>query len=327
MNNIKFFKDLNKESVSLAGGKGASLGEMINSNFPVPNGFVVLSSAFDNFIEANNLNLKIKKILCSVDINNSETSLNASKKISDLILSKPLSKELEEEILNSFNLLDADFVAVRSSATAEDSATDAWAGQLDTFLNTKKEDLLLNVEKCFASLFTDRAIIYRINKKLIDKKISVAVIVQKMINSEKSGIAFSVHPVTNDYDQIIIDAGYGLGEAIVSGQITPDSYIISKKHKILDKIKGSQEKALYRTTENQSGNIWKKTTEEQKKQFVLTDKEIQELSKILLNIEKHYGFPVDVEWAMEEERFYIVQSRPITTLEIQNNNPIHKLIK
>jgi len=323
MNNIKFFKDLNKESVSLAGGKGASLGEMINSNFPVPNGFVVLSSAFDNFIEANNLNLEIKKILCSVDINNSETSLNASKKISDLILSKPLSKELEEEILNSFNLLDADFVAVRSSATAEDSATDAWAGQLDTFLNTKKEDLLFNVKKCFASLFTDRAIIYRIDKKLIDKKISVAVIVQKMINSEKSGIAFSVHPVTNDYDQIIIDAGYGLGEAIVSGQITPDSYIISKKHKILDKQKGSQEKALYRSSKTESGNVWQKLSEDKLFSFVLTDNEILELSKIILAIENHYKFPVDVEWAIENGKIFITQSRPITTLEQKK----HRLVK
>jgi pyruvate,water dikinase len=164
-------------------------------------------------------------------------------------------------------------------------------GQLDTFLNTKKEDLLLNVEKCFASLFTDRAIIYRINKKLIDKKISVAVIVQKMINSEKSGIAFSVHPVTNDYDQIIIDAGYGLGEAIVSGQITPIVILYLKNTRSLDKIKGSQEKALYRTTENQSGNFGKKK-QKNKKTVCLTDKEIQVLSKILLNIEKHYGVPV-----------------------------------
>lgn len=327
MNYIKFFKDIDKNSVALAGGKGASLGEMSNSNFPIPNGFVVLSTAFEKFITESKIDKEITKILSQVNTENNSSVEKASKDIQKLILDSSLSKDLEQEILNSFKELNAEFVAVRSSATAEDSASDAWAGQLDSYLNTREEDLLLNVKRCFASLFTERAIIYRIDKQLVNKKISVAVVVQKMVNSEKSGIAFSVHPVTNDYNQMIIEAGYGLGEAIVSGQITPDSYIVSKTREILDKVKGSQEKALYRTTENQSGNVWKETTEEQKKQFVLTDKEIQELSIVLLDIEEHYGFPVDVEWAMEEERFYIVQSRPITTLEIQNNNPIHRMIK
>jgi pyruvate, water dikinase len=315
MNYIKFFKDIDKNSVALAGGKGASLGEMSNSNFPIPDGFVVLSTAFEKFITDSKIDKEITKILSQVNTENNNSVEKASKDIQKTILDSSLSKDLEQEILNSFKELNTEFVAVRSSATAEDSASDAWAGQLDSFLNVKEKELLLTVKKCFASLFTERAIVYRIEKGLLDKHISVAVVIQKMVNSEKSGIAFSVHPVTNDYSQMIIEAGYGLGEAIVSGQITPDSYIVSKTHKILDKVQGSQEKALYRTLENQSGNIWKETTEEQKKKLVLADKEIQELSRILLNIEKHYGFPVDIEWAIEESKIYIVQSRPITTLK------------
>ncbi len=310
---VKFFKDLTKESVSIAGGKGASLGEMQNADFPIPEGFVIISNAFEEFITDNNLNKNIKELLKTVDTNRSETSEKVSKKISNLILNGTLNKNLEKEILDSFKQLNTEFVAVRSSATAEDSANDTWAGQLDSFLNTQENKLLENVKKCFASLFTERAIIYRIEKGLLESKISVAVIVQKMVNSDKSGIAFSVNPVTIDYNQMIIEAGYGLGEAIVSGQITPDTYFVSKKHEILDRQKGSQEKALYRTSTG-SGNVWKELTLEQKSNLILSDKEIIELSKIIANIEKHYGFPVDIEWAIENGKIFIIQSRPITTL-------------
>ncbi len=313
MSYIRFFKDLTKDSVSMAGGKGASLGEMNNYGFPIPYGFVVVSLAFEDFIKENKIGSKIKEILKTVDTNKSDTSEKASKDIENLILNGALNKDLEKEILDSFKQLNTEYVAVRSSATAEDSSSDAWAGQLDSFLNTKEQNLLENVKKCFASLFTQRAIVYRIEKGLLDKKISVAVVVQKMVNSEKSGIAFSVNPVTNDYSQMIIEAGYGLGEAIVSGQITPDSYIVSKTHEILDKHKGTQSKALYRSPDDQ-GNIWKEITNEKSEQ-VLSDNQIIELSKIIDNIEKHYTFPVDVEWAIENGNFYILQSRQITTLK------------
>lgn len=319
---IKFFKDLTKNSVSMAGGKGASLGEMENAGFPIPGGFVILSPAFEEFVKENNLNLKITQILKTVDTNKSETSEKASKDIQNLILNGSLNKNLEKEILDSFKQLNSEFVAVRSSATAEDSTSDAWAGQLDSFLNTNESKLLENVKKCFASLFTERAIIYRIEKGLLEKNISVAVVVQKMVNSDRSGIAFSVNPVTNDYTQMIIEAGYGLGEAIVSGQITPDSYNVSKTHEILDKHRGTQEKALYRSPVS-SGNVWKELSSQQKNTQVLSDKEIIELSKIITNIEKHYGFPVDIEWAIENEKIFITQSRPITTLEPRK----HKMIK
>ena len=183
---------------------------------------------------------------------------------------------------------------------------------MDTFLNTTKKTLLENVKKCWASLFTPRAIFYRFEQKLHKKKISVAVVVQKMIDSEESGIAFSVHPVTQDKNQLIIEAGFGLGEAIVSGQITPDSYVVDKKDwHIIDININDQEKGIYKKTNG--GNEWEKLGEKGEKQ-VLNGKEIIELAKLIVKIEKHYKFPVDVEWAKEKGKFYIVQSRPITTL-------------
>jgi len=314
MKYIKFFKDLKKDSVRIAGGKGASLGEMYNNKFCVPNGFVILSDAFDKFLDDNDINNEVNFILNKVNIKNIDSVKIASNKIQSLLLSKEMSKELSLDILASFKKIDSKFVAVRSSATSEDSISAAWAGQLDTYLNITESKLLTNVKKCWASLFTERAIFYRFEKKLNNTDISVAVVVQKMVHSEISGIGFSIHPVLEDYDKIIIEAGYGLGEAIVSGTITPDNYIYSKKqHKILDKTISTQIKALYRCFIN--GTKWelldKKKTSLQK----LTDKQIIDLSEIILKIEKHYGFPVDVEWAIENNIIYITQSRPITTLK------------
>lgn len=206
-----------------------------------------------------------------------------------VVLARVSLPEAKNEILAEFKKLKTKYVAVRSSANVEDSLSASWAGQLETYLNVTEKNLLKSIEKCRASINSPRAIAYRRQKKLGNKKISVAVVIQKMVKSKKSGIAFSVHPVTQDKNQLIIEAAHGLGEAIVSGQITPDSYVVEKSpRRIIDK------------------NI--------KEKQVLSDKEILKLSEIIICIENHYGFPVDVEWAVEKGRFYIVQSRPITTL-------------
>ncbi|MEA3515150.1 MAG: PEP/pyruvate-binding domain-containing protein [Nanoarchaeota archaeon] len=321
---IKALSSLDKDDVSLAGGKGASLGEMIKAGVPVPKGFVVLSTAFDYFLEKTELKVEIDSILHSVDINKIHTVENASEKINNLILDSETPEEINDEIRQSFKELDAPFVAVRSSATSEDSAAAAWAGQLESYLNTTEKSLLENVKRCWASLFTPRAIFYRFHKDLHKDHISVAVIVQEMIESEVAGIAFSVHPVTQDRNQLIIEAGLGLGEAIVSGQITPDSYVVEKEGwLILDKKINIQSKAMIRSASGD--NEWKKLPEKEAKKQVLSDKEIIELSKLIVRIENHFTFPVDVEFARDEGRFYIVQSRPITTLEkipSINHNPI-----
>jgi len=310
---VRDFKNLSKNDTILAGGKGASLGEMARAGIPVPPGFVVLASAFEKFLEETDLNVEIDSILDSVDHKEIHTIEDASEKIKALILQAKIPKDIVKQIQRFFKNLNAKYVAVRSSATAEDSASAAWAGQLESYLNTTEENLLENVKKCWASLFTPRAIFYRFEKNLHKQKVSVAVVIQKMVNSEKSGIAFSVHPVTQDKNQLIIEAGFGLGEAIVSGQITPDSYIVEKQpRRIIDKNVQTQSRGLYRA--QNGSNEWRDIPKEQGEKQVLSDDEILKLSETIIKIETHYNFPCDIEWTFENGKFFIVQSRPITTL-------------
>lgn len=319
MSHTKDFNHLSKNDANLAGGKGASLGEMLQHNIPVPDGYVVTADTFDHFIKETDLIQEIQAILDTVDTKAIHTVENASEKISELIKSASMPQGIADEILNKYQEHNMHYVAVRSSATAEDGADHAWAGQLSSYLNTTNENLLEMVQNCWASLFTPRAIFYRFEKGLHTTHISVAVVVQKMVNSEKSGIAFSVHPVTEDYNQIIIEAGFGLGEAIVSGSVTPDSYVVTKEpQEIIDVNVNTQNKALYRssTLDTEHGfNEWKDLSESQANQQVLSEDQIKELSDIIVNIENHYGFPCDIEWAFEGGEFYIVQSRPITTIK------------
>jgi len=311
---IKNFQNISKADIATTGGKGASLGEMMKANILVPPGFVVLTSAFEKFLEEAGLNVEIDSILNSINYKEIHAIENAAEKIKAFILQAEMPLNITLEIQDFFKNLNSKYVAVRSSATAEDSASAAWAGQLESYLNTTEENLLENVKKCWASLFTPRAIFYRFEKNLHKQKISVAVVVQKMIESDASGIAFSVHPVTQDKNQLIIEAGFGLGEAIVSGQITPDSYIIEKQpRQILDKNIQTQFRGLYRA--KNGGNEWRNISKEQGEKQILSDEEILEFSEIILQIENHYGFAVDIEWAKEGDNFFIVQSRPITTLD------------
>lgn len=310
---IKRFEEVSKKDTNLAGGKGASLGEMTQAGIPVPSGFIVLSTTFDEFIIETDLIQEIDAALDKVNHGEINTVENAAEKIQALIKNAVIPNRIAEEIEKHFKKLDTEFVAIRSSATAEDGAENAWAGQLDSFLNIKEKDLLEKVQHCWASLFTPRAIFYRFEKGLHATKISVAVVIQKMINSEISGIAFSVHPVTEDRNQMIIEAGFGLGEAIVSGQITPDSYVVEKEpRRIIDVNVSTKNRGLYRVLTG--GNKWIDISEPQASSQVLNKIQILELSELILNIESHYKFPCDIEWAFEKNRFYILQSRPITTL-------------
>jgi len=310
---IRSFSQLSKDDVISAGGKGAALGEMTRAGISVPPGFVILSSAFEKFLNETGLNVEINSIFNLINHKEIHTIENASEKIKALILKAKIPQDISKEIQKSFKKLAAKYVAVRSSATAEDSASAAWAGELESYLNTTEKNLLENIKRCWASLFTPRAIFYRFEKNLNKSKISVAVVVQKMVESEKSGVAFSVHPVTQDQNQLVIEAGFGLGEAIVSGQVTPDNYVVEKKpRKIINKNINIQSQGLYRG--KGGGTKWCDISKKQGKKQVLSDKEILELSNIIIRIEKHYNFPCDIEWAMEKGKFYIVQSRPITTL-------------
>lgn len=308
---LKLFEELSKNDTHIAGGKGASLGEMTQAGIPVPPGFVVTADAFDRFIEETDLAQEIEAQLNKVNYEDVNSVNTASNVIRDLIHDAKFPEDLHEPILKSFEGLNAEFVAVRSSATAEDSSQASWAGELDTFLNTDRNHVIGNIKKCWASLFTPRAIFYRNEQGLRQTKVSVAVVVQAMVQSEISGITFTVHPVTKDHNQMIIEAGYGLGEAIVSGQITPDAYVVHKDDfSIVDINIAKQDKKLERKSEG--GNHWVDITDGEKQK--LTGQQVVELAKTCKTIEDHYSFPCDIEWALVDDTFYITQSRPITTL-------------
>ncbi len=293
---IKNISSLSKKDIKTAGGKGANLGELARTGFPAPAGFVVLASAFEKFIEETGVIEELETMWKRVNIEDIENVEENSEIIRDVILKKKFPKSLGEEILKEFRKLKTKKVAARSSATAEDSKIDAWAGQLESYLNTKEKDLLKNIQKCWASLYTPRALFYRVERGMKRKQVSVAVVVQKMVNSEMAGVCFTVHPVIQDKNQMIIEAVEGLGEKLVSGQVTPDSYIIDKP----------------RLRSKAQNFILSKNLSGQKQ--ILGDKQIKELAEICRRIEQHYKKPQDVEWAFSKGKFYIVQSRPITTL-------------
>jgi pyruvate, water dikinase len=306
----RVFQKLSRVDAELAGGKGASLGELHRAGLLVPPGFVVLTRTFNDFLRDTKLAAEIVHSLNEVDINDVSSVESTAAHIQQRIMQQTMPADIAGEIMSAFRTLKTKRVAVRSSATVEDGNTAAWAGQLETYLNTTEAELITNVMRCWASLFTPRAIVYRLTQDMKNSFISVAVVVQKMIDSEAAGVAFSVHPVTQDRNHIIIEAAFGLGEAVVSGQITPDSYVVEKQTKkvLTATVHGQSKKLVY----GAAGNEWQPVTE---KEQVLSEHQIQALSELVLIIEKHYGFPVDIEWAYENGSFYIVQSRPITTLE------------
>ncbi len=309
---IEWFKDLNSKNVAQAGGKGASLGEMTRAGLPVPPGFVVLAAAFERFLEETDLAQEIEAFLKKVNHKDINSVDKASAEIRALIAGAPMPVDIKTEIQKSFKQLKSAYVAVRSSATAEDSKTASWAGELETYLNVTEKNVPAFVKKCWSSLFTPRAIFYRIEKKLHKQKVSVAVVVQKMVQSEVSGICFTVHPVTKDYNQMVIEAGFGLGEAIVSGQITPDTYIVHKKDFSILDINVSEQK--FAIIKSPKGTIHKTLSPAIAGKQKLTGKQIVELAGICKKIERHYKHPQDIEWAYEKKKFYLTQSRPITTL-------------
>jgi len=315
---IKEIRDLEAKNILLAGGKGANLGELMKIGAPVPPGFVILANAFEKFLEENDINVEIERVWKKMNVEDIESVEESSEILRDLILKGEMPRDIENEILDAFKKLRAKYVAVRSSATAEDSRIDSWAGELETYLNTTKEKLIENAKRCWASLFTPRALFYRAKRNLMNKKVSVAVVVQKMIQSEVSGVCFTVHPVTKDKNQMVIEACWGLGEILVQGRITPDSYVIDKskiktqKSKfILDKNINPQEKMIVRVN---GGTKEVKVPKEKIKKQKLSDNQIRKLAKICLKIENHYKDPQDIEWALEKNKFYIVQTRPITAL-------------
>lgn len=318
MKNVLWFKDLSRSSLSEAGGKGANLGEMYKNEFPIPNGFVVTAGSYYKHISSNNLKEKIESILNTLDVNDSEKLDEASAKVKDLILHGIMPNDVYEEILTSYKQLAEMagrpvYVAVRSSATAEDLPTASFAGQQSTYLNVfGPEAVVTAVKECWASLFEPRAIFYRVTNNFEHMKVGLAAVVQMMVQSEKAGVVFTVDPLTQDRKVITIEGAFGLGEVVVSGQITPDTYHVDKESlAIKDKIVAKQPWMLIKIDgKNRRAEIKDEAQGRQK----LSDAEIKDLAKICKRIEEHYTYPQDIEYAIERDNIYIVQARPITTL-------------
>lgn len=309
---IRFFADLSQEDVPIAGGKGASLGELTRTGIPVPPGYVILTNAFDHFIRDAGLEAAIETQLHQIHDDDITSIEHASAVICGLIHNALIPKEIQRETWNAYRELGSEFVAVRSSATAEDSSQASWAGELESYLNTTETVLFENIKKCWASLFTPRAIVYRNEKGMRDVRVSVAVVIQKMVQSEVAGITFTVHPVTKNHHQMIIEACYGLGEFIVGGRVTPDTYVIDKRDGTLIDVTISEQGELLERGPN--GNIVANVPEHKRNVQKIDNGQIRELSDICKRIEKQYHSPCDIEWGMEKNTFFILQSRPITTL-------------
>lgn len=309
---ILFFDKISKEDISIAGGKGASLGEMSQAGFSVPPGFVIFASVFERFLKETDINVEIEAQLKKVDPEEIHTIDDASEILRSLIERYEMPKDIEKEILSAFDKLGATFTAVRSSATAEDSKIASWAGELESYLGITKKDLIKAVQKCWSSLFTPRAIFYRIEKGFDGKQVSVAVAVQKLIDSDVAGVCFTVHPVTQDKNQMIIEASWGLGESVVAGKVTPDTYVVDKKKMEILDINVNEQYTEIKRIAQEIREI--KVMEPRAGKQCLSNEKIIELAEVCQKIENHYGFPCDIEWAIKKGKIYIVQSRPITTL-------------
>lgn len=315
---ILFFDEIDKNDITLVGGKGSNLGEMTKAGFQVPFGFCVTTKAYKDFLQYNKLLDFISEMIKDVSLENIS---QVGEKIREKISKSEIPEEVAQEILSAVHKTGSNnYYAVRSSATAEDLAFASFAGQQDTYLNINGNDsmngdnlVLLSVRDCWTSLFTDRAILYRIQNKIEHENVYMSAVVQKMVFPEVAGIMFTADPISGHRGTISIDASYGLGEALVSGLVSPDIYKIRKISLQIDsKIIGDKKLAILPIDGGGTKRV--DITGEKSKRQVLKDSQIKKLAHLGIKIEKHYGCPQDIEWCLEKDKLYIVQSRAITSL-------------
>ncbi len=336
-NFVKWLSELSKTDINIAGSKGANLGEIYNANFPVPQAFVITTDAFYYFLNKTKIINIIEEELSKINVDNTEELHEKTKKIRDLIMSTKIPEELEKVILEAYEHFNIDledikdspgalailrsarepvFVSVRSSAIAEDLKDASFAGQQESFINVKGNSELINkVKRVFASIFTARSIYYR-KKRGFEQLVGIAVVVQKMIDSDKSGVMFSKHPVSGE-DTILIESVWGLGEGIVSGQIIPDQHIINNDLEILKEVISDKKIAITRTASGQTKSAI--LPDDKSKSRVLKTYEIKQLAEFALKLESHYKKSQDIEFAIENDTIYILQTRIITVLDNKEN--------
>src|ERR687893_42501 len=296
---------LGRDDLARSGGKGANLGELVHAGFPVPDGFVVTTAAYEGFVSHNRLGETIAREL------REEEGSGAS--IRTALEGAPIPPEIERNILAAYHELGEGPVAVRSSATAEDLPEAAFAGQQDTYLNISDEQALLDsVRRCWASLWTDRAIAYRDRQKTEQQTVKLAVVVQRMVAAEVAGVLFTANPVTGARDEVVVDANPGLGEAVVSGLVTPDHFVLRKRRwgwSIVERRPGRREVIVRGrsggNTEHVDGSVDTDVP-------VLPDRALRRLVRLGVAIERHFERPQDVEWAWAGGKLFILQAPPIT---------------
>jgi len=318
MQSVVWLEEVGKDDLSIVGGKGASLGEMIKIGVPVPGGFAVTAQAFRDFINRAGIAERLFEAL-NVDVNQESELHKAEEAAKKLIMEARVPEDIEQAIKSSYEELcrregKEVFVAVRSSATAEDLPDASFAGQQETYLNMRGAEEVFNaVRKCWASLYGARAIFYRVEQGFEHERVNLSAVVQKMVDSEKSGVMFSSHPSTGE-PLVVIEGAWGLGEAVVSGSVSPDNYVVDRaSKKVISKYIASKEIMVIRDPKTLK-TVTVKVPAKKREAAVLSDKEAIELAGYAEILEEHYGLPQDIEWGVEKGKIYILQSRPITTI-------------
>jgi pyruvate,water dikinase len=311
---VLWLEDVRADDLESVGGKAASLGEMMSADLPVPPAFVVTADTYRSFIENTGIDEELFAS-ADVDTDDSKALAEAAETAQKLITETPMPEELDEEIDEAYDHLGDDpAVAVRSSATAEDLPGASFAGQQETYLNVTRGDLVDRVRDCWASLFTQRALHYRREQGFEHREVDIAVVVQRMVDADKSGVLFTSHPSTGA-PVVTIEAAWGLGEAVVSGAVTPDNYVIDRETGELKKESVAQKKVMHVRDEETGETVERPVPEDRRGERVLDDEELLELREIGEMIEGYYGEPQDVEWASKDGEVYLLQSRPITTID------------
>jgi len=328
-----WFDKAGKEAIGLVGGKNASLGELIKADIPVPPGFSVTTEAYLEFLAGWGIKSIIESVLFRVDLQDVASLEEASKSIRKLMAEAPFPKGIEEEINSNYQALAqvcgvSDLpVAVRSSATAEDLPGASFAGQQDTFLWVQGSgEVLEKIKLCMASLFTPRAISYRMKMGFPHEKVLISIGVQKMVDARAAGVMFTLNPTNGDPSKVVIEGNWGLGETVVSGICNPDKFVADKVTKEIEKMVSLKEcECIYDPV--RGGVIHVDTPPERREIPCIEDQEILELTRYAKRAEQYYGCPQDIEWAIDKHKpfpfnIYMVQSRPETVWSQQKKEPV-----
>ncbi|MDS0280733.1 phosphoenolpyruvate synthase [Haloarcula onubensis] len=311
---VAWLSSVSATDVDTVGGKAASLGELSSHGLPIPSGFTVTADTYRQFITGAGIAAELFEAV-DVDPEDSRALATAEQRASELVMDAEWPEDTRESILAAFDDLGEDpTVAVRSSATAEDLPDASFAGQQETFLNVTREDVLDRIKRCWASLFTQRAIYYRDEQGFDHEAVDIAVVVQEMVDAEKSGVLFTSHPSTGAAE-MTVEAAWGLGEAVVSGAVSPDHYTYDRDADAVDDVTVSTKKTMCVRDEETGETVERPVPEGKRDERVLSDEELSDLRTLGELVEDHYGQPQDVEWAIDDGDVYLLQSRPITTID------------